>query len=334
MKDESLVIGEELLDGLPVRSDEIGFRLEELFACSKCGRADRPGRAKCLYCGAELQNSAGTVDVKPNLGKLEDWETGWNVIARSAGSSDLAAALEAARFPSTESSFVRKIFELRTPLPIARVRTESEAAAIKRRLANHGLETTVVPDEKLAACRSPVRLRGIELNSHNLPLKPFNGGPAFDLSVNRLALIVPGTIVQNRAETVEKRKRRENKTVFESMSATEELVIDLYAKDDPGGWRAQFGFDFSCIGDQRTMFARENFRRLTGRLAEMALGAKVIDDYDLCRPLLDEIWEQQRRNESHGLQRSGFGRKELKSVAVKDNLEQFTKFSRLQWHLL
>ena len=87
-------------------------------------------------------------------------------------------------------------------------------------------------------------------------LELFNGGPAIDLQADKLALIVQGAIVESRSETVETRKKRSNKTVSEAMSATDESVIDIYSDNDPIGRRIRFGFDFSCLAEERACSPR------------------------------------------------------------------------------
>ena len=79
------------------------------------------------------------------------------------------------------------------------------------------------------------------------------------------------------------------------------------------------------------MFAAENVRRLARLLAERAPNARLVEDYNSCRRLLDGIWEPEVRKESHGVQRTGFGRVEMNMAVVTSNQRQFTKFSRLQY---
>jgi hypothetical protein len=46
------------------------------------------------------------------------------------------------------------------------------------------------------------------------------------------------------------------------------------------------------------------------------------------------VWDVDERTESLGIKRSGFAKKDLASVTTRSNLLQFTKYSRLQRHLL
>ena len=146
--------------GLPVRSEEIGFQPEELSACSRCGRANGPGRTKCLYCGAAMEARTGVAEPRLDLTRLEEWEMGWNVAATSSESPD--AAEEAAKLLPVDGEMIKKILELRTPIPVACVATEREALLIGERLGKLGLATAVISDEELSPGAPPVRLRGLE----------------------------------------------------------------------------------------------------------------------------------------------------------------------------
>jgi hypothetical protein len=320
---------DDLPGGLPVRSEEIGFKPEELSVCSRCGRANGPDRSKCLYCGAAMEARTGAAEPRLDLTRLEEWEKGWNVAAISSESPD--AAEQAATILPVDGEIIKKVLGLGTPIPVTRIATEREALLIGERLGKLGLATAVISDEELSPGTPPVRLRGLERRGDVLVLEPFNGGPAIELQPDKLALIVEGTIVESRSETVETRKKRSNKTISEATSATDECVIDIYSDDDPTGWRIRYGFDFSCLGQERSMFAAENARRLARWLAAQAPNARFVEDYNSCRRLLDGIWEPEVRKESLGVQRTGFGRVEMNTAVVTSNLRQFTKFSRLQY---
>ena len=36
--------------GMPVRTEIIAFAAEEMESCGRCGKANPPNRASCLYC--------------------------------------------------------------------------------------------------------------------------------------------------------------------------------------------------------------------------------------------------------------------------------------------
>ena len=71
----------ELLQDLPVQTESIAFKPEEMISCAKCERTNPPNRLNCLYCGGELEiPEAQSKFLKPNLRKLENWEKGFNVV--------------------------------------------------------------------------------------------------------------------------------------------------------------------------------------------------------------------------------------------------------------
>jgi hypothetical protein len=325
--------GDEAAEARKVIGESIGFRPEELFGCSACGRANGPSRLKCLYCGAELEPIADSADIKLNFRTLEDWESGWNIVTAAAPENNPAKAAGAARLLSVESAFLEEVFENGIPLPVARLDTEQGAATLRQRLEQLGVESIIISDADLKVASPPVRLRGLDFRTGRVAMIPFNGGPAVEVPTDRLALLVQGTLVKNRTESVEKRKRKQTKDVSEVISVSDEAVIDLYSRDEPTGWRVQFGFDFTCLGDERSMYAGENMRSLCRRLTAIAPEIRVVDRYDACRSLLDDVWPPRSTRESFG-QRRGLGGTESKKVTVTDNSPQFTKFSRLQRHLL
>jgi hypothetical protein len=328
---------ENWLKDLPLQTEEIGFRPEEMVFCARCKRQNPPTRLKCLYCGAELEISAEQAKkVKPNLRKLENWEKGFNLIFQpSAAALDEEAAGEMAKTLGLEKDVVRKIIEARTPLPAARVETEKEAQILRERLYELGFETLVLSDETLTAEKSPRRLRGLEFQDGRLLLILFNNDEIAEISFARLGLIVSGAIFQKAVETTERRKKGENKILEASETASDELLIDIYDKTEPGGYRIPAsGFDFSCLKAEKTFLARENIQKLIAKLGEFAPDAKLVNDYLRVREILGNVWEIEQRKDSQGLKRQSFKNFELSNIASSNNLQQFTKYSRLQWHLL
>src|SRR5215218_7675150 len=80
----------ERLRNLPIRSEEIGFSQDAMIDCEKCGRANPPDRADCLYCGTVIEgaDSKARLEVRG----LESWENGFNVIVTGRAAIDLESA--------------------------------------------------------------------------------------------------------------------------------------------------------------------------------------------------------------------------------------------------
>lgn len=317
-----------------VQIEDIAFRPSELVKC-RCGRLNPPNRPNCLYCGTAIEVPPERQHrVKPNLRKLESWEPGWNVILiESSGRtpSDIA------RLTGEEAEKTGAIVEAGVPLPIARVESEAEGTSLVQQLESFGVKSFVVSDKQLDPEKPPTRLRSMEFSDHDVVLTDFNTGAKTSISRDDLALIVPGLIFSTRTDALEKKRRRagQSKTLDETSSTMDESVLDIYRPAHAAGFRVYMaGFDFSCLGDDKGMLASENIRSLAVTLREFAPRARVINNYSQVRHALDAIWPIEARKDAKGLQRAGFGKVEFGSSASTTNAIQFTKYSRLQWHLL
>ncbi len=328
---------EKWLKDLPLRSENIGFQPEEMKTCPKCGKANPPTRPACFYClaGLEIAESAD------NIGKLErrvleTWENGFNIIYLPGLSMLRTPDISLiARYLSVEADLLKSVLECESPMPIARLESETEAAAAVELLSNAGLVCRTVSDAALRADKLPVRLRALEFRDGCLILTVFNTNEKREVPTHEILLIVTGTIFESKTETVEKRKKKEQKILFETQTSNDGALIDIYTKDEPNGYRISIkGFDFSCLGAEMGLVAGENIGRLIAVLKNWASEAKFVSDYNAARELLDTIWETERRKDTSGLQPAGFGGAEVIKIESSNNLQQFTKYSRLQRNLL
>lgn len=329
---------DEWLEDLPVQGENVAFNPEEMILCAKCARTNPPIRAKCFYCGARLEFSEAQGQLlKPNLRKLEIWEKGFNIIylpdAQKYDEQKLTAAAEILKL---DREVLQKIFTDLKPLPLSRVETETEAGILQKRLRDNLIESVVVGDEDLAFEKPPKRLRGIEIFDDKLVLILFNQDEVVAIPNEDLALVVSGAIYQKKIEAIEKRgKKGETKILQSSETASDEILIDVYTKENHNGFRIfGKGFDFSCLGNEKGILARENMKRLVQRLREIAPQVKIVDDYLALRESLGIVWEIELKTDSLGLTRESFGKFNMGNVTTASNLAQFTKYSRLQRHLL
>ncbi|HQU83960.1 MAG TPA: hypothetical protein PKY59_12570 [Pyrinomonadaceae bacterium] len=328
---------ENWLKDMPIQTENIAFKAEEMVLCEKCRRNNPPNRLKCFYCAADLQlSSEQSESVKPVLRKLEMWEKGFNLIiqpdATNFGEINTA---EIAKNTGFESEIVQRIVEAKKSVPLARVESENEAAIVQKILRKNGLETKIVSDESLSLNKFHRRLRGIEFFENNLILILFNQDEIVEISREDLILIVTGAIFERKTESVEKRKKGENKILDATETASDEMLIDIYSKNDAVGFRIlSKGFDFSCLGAEKTMLATENMKRLSTKLKEFSPNAKIVSDYLSVREILGNVWEVETRKDSLGLKRHSFGKFDLANVSSSNNLQQFTRFSRLQRQFL
>jgi len=336
-KPEENINQEDRLKDLPVQTENIAFKPEEMILCEKCSRNNPPNRLKCFYCAAELKLSDEQAElVKPVLRKLELWEKGFNLIIQpdSTNFNELNAT-EISKNIGFESEIVQKIVDSKKKVPIARVETQNEAEIVKKILHRYGLETKIVSDESLALEKVPKRLRGIEFLDDKLILILFNQDEIVEISREDLALIVTGAVFEKKTESIEKRKKGESKILDATETASDEMLIDIYSKQDSTGFRILSKcFDFSCLETEKTMLATENMKRLAVKLQEFSQNARTIKDYLSVREILGNVWELESRKDSLGLKRHSFGKFDFSNVSSSNNLQQFTKYSRLQWQIL
>lgn len=325
------------LKNMPIQSESIAFKPEDMILCRKCGKSNPPTRFNCFYCAAELEISAtGAHQPKLNLRKLESWEKGFNLIyfpELTAHSDPDLASIE--RFLSVEREVLQNVLRLAKPLPLVRLESHQQAETAVQNLSRFGLSCLIVSDESLRAEKLPVRLRGMEFRDKSLVLTSFNKGEKNEVAAQDVLMIVTGALFESKTESVEKRKKKELKVLHEMQTSSDEVLIDLYCSSDTDGYRIPGkGFDFSCLGTEKGLLAVENMRKLTSRLRDFAPDAVFVDDYVANRVVLDTVWEIDQRKDSLGLRRSGFGKTDFGKIVSSNNLQQFTKYSRLQRHLL
>lgn len=337
-KNDKNVDPAEWLNDLPVQNEIVAFRSDEMLLCKKCGRKSPPNRAKCFYCAENFDRSEIQTDfVKPNLRKLESWENGFNLIYLSNRRElDETELREISSVLSLEKDFLNKLVEIKEPLPIFRLESNREAGIIRENLLTKNFETSIISDEILDLKNPQKRLRKIEFEDEKLKLTLFNTAEIIDISREDLSLIISGSIYQKKTETVEKRvKSKETKTLSIDETAKDEKIIDIYTRYEKIGYRIlTSGFDFSCLGNRMSFLAFENIGKVFEKLKEFAPNAKASENYNRIRHLLGEVWEIEEINESRGVLKKGVGNINLNKTAISTNLGQFTKYSRLQRHLL
>ena len=318
-----------------IQTENIAFKADEMIDCDSCSRKNPPNRLKCMYCGGGLAVKAEYADgISPISRKLEAWEKGFNVILHSANSD--ADVKRAAALLQIETPFFEEILTAKTPLPVARIESVAEADLLISRFSDLGFECSMVTDENLNADDLPVRTSGIDINDGVISIIDFNTREVTAIPADELALIVTGMLSKSKVDLLEKKGRGgKTKLLYETETASDEAVIDIYSRSDAKGFRVNLaGFDFSCLGEDKGLLASENIRRLAVVLKEIAPNARLIADYVSIRHTLADVWEVDARRDAKGRQRAGFGRAGFGSVASSSNVLQFTKYSRLQWQLL
>lgn len=211
------------------------------------------------------------------------------------------------------------------------------AITLSGHLTRFGFQCATITDTELDVKTPPRRIRGIEFIADRLRMFDFNTTAVFEASVDDIRLLVAGRHAVSRSTTSEriKRGKADSKKPEESKDQRDEKMLEFYVMGDERGFRIRTsGFDFSCLGETKTMFASENIDLLANKIKEMRAGIVLDSGYNDLRDLLDPVWEPDFHREAQGLHRSGLGRLSRQASDVFDNLNQFTKYSRMRNHLL
>lgn len=319
---------------MEIQSENIAFGLDQMVGCTKCGRPNPPNRASCLYCAAALEiPSEMRGAARLNLRKLENWENGFNIVLLSQADGPDAAS--AAAYLKIEKKTLDRMLASPDPMPLARIESEAEAELAVERLAELGLTTTVVRDVELKIGKPNTRLRSIEFAAEDVCLTAFNTGESTTVAGDRIALIVIGHIFESEKESIGKGKKEKREMLAESASSSDDVLIDIYTADSAPGWRLTTkGFDFSTLGSEKRLLAAENIRIVLNKLITSAHKAKVADAYTGLIGPLSEVWEIDRRTDFEGIKRVRAFKSGFSTVERTSNLDQFTRYSRLQRILL
>lgn len=321
----------------PLRTEPRGFTHEQMVTCENCLRANPPTRASCLYCGATLTLTSETAALlKPMLRPMESWEQGFNAIFLPCDARPDADSLaDISDLVQLEAEDLERMMELKLPLPLARAATPQEATAIEARLAARGLTAMVVSDAELDA-HAPQRVRTMEVSDGALVLYLTGSQSEQRVAWPDITLFVAGRRIQRRLEVSERLARKKEKEIVESRElSADEPRLDIYLNRASGGWRvAADNFDFSCLGERKSLIAAQNLQTLTNLLREHALNAVYDETYLRARPLLSLVWPLEQHTESLGLKRRAMGgRVNTGAITTSDNEMQFTRYSRLLHYL-
>jgi len=302
-----------------------------LLTCSRCGRNSPATRQNCLYCGAAFPITP--TNVFKNRRKVDAWEKGYNVIFLSINETIPDIKLpEILPLIEIDEESLRKIFQEHNQLPLTRTATLEEAKIVAEKLDFLGIRTRIIDDFSLS--REPSRIRRIDFLDEQLIITHFNSGKTERVFKKELSLVVCGFFYERRIHSIEERKKRQNKLKEASEFDNDRPLIDIYTKSNSIGYRVfPNGFDFSGLGLEKKRLATENLPMLLEKLSSCSSEVNLIDNYTRIYKLLRNIWDFEQSKNSIGWRRKGFGGFELESELLINNLNQFTKYSRLQWFL-
>ena len=320
------------VDGIPVMTEAIGFSADEMVACPNCAKQNPPNRLNCFYCGTALglpDDVAAGIQFRP--AEIEDWEPGVNVVSVSGIGHGAVESIGATL--ALEDELLSSLASVEPPVPLVRVRAE-DAEEVTARLSSSGFQSVQVRDESLHLDQTPARLKEIIFDNDSVELVLFNSDEVARIDAADVTLIVSGAIFKSSSESTLKKKRKETKHVDERFDGSDHEVIDLYLANDRRGFRVfPHGFDFSCLGDRKSLLAVENIKTLK-ELMRATFSNAVFDDSYLSKlTVLDHVWPRTVTNTSKGMQRVGWRLERSVGESVS-NEEQFTRYSRMRRELI
>ena len=316
-------------------SEPQGFTPDQMIRCDECLRANPPTRVACLYCSAPLPMTEGSARLrKPVLRPPEKHQSAYNNILLPAA-SELAeeAIAEAADLLKLSPENLRRIVAEKMPLPVACTASREEAELVFARLRDMGLHTLTLSDDELGASETSVkRIKSISIDDQYVTLQQAGTRDQTEVRWQDLVLIVTGRLFVKRVEIQERKTRRaENEIVRSSEFSSDEAVIDLYTSVHPQTWRINAnGFDFSCLGSNKSLMANENISRLQQLIAANAPHAAFDDSYKKLRRTLDLVWGSQQETQSSGWRRERPGKLSVGLATTNSNESQFTRYSRMR----
>jgi len=149
-----------------------------------------------------------------------------------------------------------------------------------------------------------------------------------------LILIMPARIFET---TLEIKERKTGKSEDEILDTSEffkdEAVIDFYTANHSSTWRISAGgFDFSCLGREKSLVTNDNILKLQRLLIGKAVNAQFDDSYAQVRNSLELVWTTQAETQSSGWRRERPGMLSIGVATTKSNESQFTRYSRLRYY--
>jgi hypothetical protein len=314
------------------------FTPAEMITCDVCLRANPPTRSNCLYCAATLpvtgkvdnaRQAPGPADeriapAKLNSGFYLVLTPNQNKVPAESSLAVTAALLE------LKTAEVEIAFGLGGPVPLARMGTIAQATTLADRLVALGIGVDIFIDDTLNL-DSPIQtIRALEFMEDGLAATLMRG-EGVSIEWDDLSLIVNGRFLVKRVEVEERQRRGSPKPLDSRELFSDEPLMDLYTRSDEIGFRIRSNsFDFSCLGNQKSVTAFENFTKLMTVLCARAPGVEIDDSYRTLRAVLGSIWPLEPETKRSGWRRRGAGKVDVSTVTIVDNETQFNSYSRLR----
>ncbi len=326
----------ENLPEMLLTEDDPRFSPDEMLNCDVCGRSIPPNRTSCIYCGKPLSTDVVNAEIaRINFQQPEAWQDGFSLVYSGQRELNTETIASASNLIQIESAFLEELLAVSAPMPLIYLKSLPDANLLASRLSEIGFDCAIVGDDLLQAKTPPTRVRSMIFENDSVLFEDFNNCKFSRVSRNERVLIVTGTLIKTSTETAGKFKKGVIKADSETLSSTDETVIDIYPPSDVYGFRIRTsGFDFSCLGDRMRPIAAANITTLISEMRDQFADGVFIDSFQVVEPLLDTIWPTEESTQSGGVSRSAFSGVRKASTTVIDNTTQFTKFSRLQRHFI
>ena len=318
-------------------SEPQGFSPEQMIRCEECLRANPPTRVSCLYCVAPLPLTEASKSLrKPVLRPPDKHQLGYNNILlpvdRAVPEEVIA---EASALLKLSPAKVQALMSESVPLPVARTASREEAELVCERLRDLDLNCLTVGDQELGLSISDnavKRVRAMGLDDGYVTIYQAGVAESVRVSWSDVVLILPGRLFETTLEIKERMSRKPEKEILDTSEFfRDEAVIDVYVANYSATWRIRAsGFDFSCLGSEKTLVANENIGRLQRLVVEKAVNARFDDSYRRVRNLLELTWSTQQETQSSGWRRERPGKLSVGMATTKSNETQFTRYSRLR----
>jgi hypothetical protein len=315
------------------------FAPAELITCDECLRANPPSRSQCLYCGANLPQKtwehSETRAQPAEIDKPAKATEACYLVLRSTEINTVSEAslAEIASILHVKPQEMASLIGVGRSVPLARCGTAEQATVLAARLRSLGIEVSTFREDKFDLDLPARKIRALEFSDDAITAKVLKGG---DISAawSDLILIVIGRLIVRRVEVEERKRRGRAKPLDTRELFSNEPVMDLYTGSNEVAWRiSPNGFDFSCLGSEKSMTAFQNFSTLIDRVQIRAPKAEVDDSYRNLRPVLANIWSLEPETRKGEWRRSGAGKVDVATVTTTNNEAQFNYYSRLRYRL-
>src|SRR2546423_8454849 len=308
------------------------FAPDELLTCDVCLRVNPPTRPACIYCGTRLTSQATIVAqetaTEPQTAAVSPM---CYVVLPPKGLSEVDENLldELAKTIEVKSSYLRTALSSHSPLLLAS--TNDKANKTINDLRQIGIDSLLVADADLKLNVASRIVHALEFTDQGLAGSPGSSAARLTGRWDELILVVIGRLQTHRSEIEERRRRGGPKPIDRREVADDESVLDLYVRSSEAGWRiSASNFDFSCLGDRKSLTAFDNFKALINLLSERA-ALEIDQSYLRMRALLTDVWPLQKQTRKGAWRRSGAGKYDMSTVTTTDNETQFNNYSRLLW---